>query len=110
MNNTMKYKGFIGSVSYSDEDKVFFGKIIGINGLVNYEGASVKELNQNFKDSVNEYIALCEEENIPSKKSYTGTFNIRIPSEIHARIAELAQESNISLNAFIKDALQKAVM
>ena len=25
--NTLKYKGYIGSVGYSEPDKVFFGKI-----------------------------------------------------------------------------------
>lgn len=42
--NTMNYKGFIGSVAYSEEDNTFFGKIEGINALVNFEGDSVKEL------------------------------------------------------------------
>ena len=31
MKNTLNYKGFIGSVSYSDEDQVLYGKIEGIN-------------------------------------------------------------------------------
>lgn len=42
--NTMRYKGFIGSVAYSEEDNVFFGKVEGINALVNFEGESVSEL------------------------------------------------------------------
>ena len=32
----MTYKGHLGSVNYSDKDQVFFGKIEGINGLVNF--------------------------------------------------------------------------
>ncbi len=108
--NTLKYKGFIGSVAYSDEDKIFFGKILGIDGLVNYEGTSVDELNRNFKEAVNDYIAFCEAEGLPLKKSYTGRFNVRISAEIHARIAELSQQRGISLNAFVKETLQNAVM
>ena len=42
--NTLTYKGYIGSVAFSEKDNVFFGKIEGINGLVNFEGESVKEL------------------------------------------------------------------
>ena len=42
--NSLKYKGFIGSVNFSEADGVFFGKIEGIDGLVNFEGASIKEL------------------------------------------------------------------
>ena len=29
MKDTLKYKDFVGSVHYSDEDEVFFGKIEG---------------------------------------------------------------------------------
>lgn len=35
--NTLSYKGFIGSVGFSENDNVFFGKIEGIDGLVNFE-------------------------------------------------------------------------
>lgn len=41
--NTVNYKGFIGSVAYREEDNTFFGKIEGINALVNFEGDSVFE-------------------------------------------------------------------
>ena len=52
--NTMTYKGYLGSVSFSEKDNVFFGKIEGINGLVNFEGANVKELTEAFHEAVND--------------------------------------------------------
>lgn len=107
--NTMTYKGFIGSVSYSDKDNVFFGKIEGINALVNFEGDSVSELKKAFHDAVNDYIAYCEEEGIPTHKSYTGTLNVRISPETHSKIAILAGKAGISINAFIKQALDKQI-
>lgn len=110
MNNTMKYKGFIGSVQYSDNDKVFFGKVEGIRGLVNFEATSVEELNAEFRSAVDDYIQFCKENNLPIRKSYTGTLNVRIPVEVHTRIAEISQQAGISINAFIKETLSKAVM
>lgn len=107
--NTMKYKGFIGSVAYSEDDNVFFGKVEGINALVNFEGESVSELTQAFHDAVNDYLAFCEEEGISPHKSYTGTLNVRISPETHSRIAILANRTGISINAFIKQALDKQV-
>lgn len=62
--NTMTYKGYIGSVNYSDKDQVFFGKIEGINGLVNFEGESVKELTEAFHETVDDYLSYCEDEGI----------------------------------------------
>lgn len=66
--NTLKYKGFIGSVAFSEADGVFFGKIEGIDGLVNFEGESVAELTNGFHEAVDDYLAYCEEEGIEPHK------------------------------------------
>ena len=76
--NTMTYKGYLGSVAYSEKDQVFFGKIEGINGLVNFEGESVKELTEAFHEAVDDYLAYCEDEGIEPDKSYTGVLNVRL--------------------------------
>ena len=101
--NTLRYKGFIGSVNFSEEDSVFFGKIEGINGMVNFEGQSVQEL------TVDDYLAYCEEEGVQPHKSYSGSLNVRLTPEIHSHIAMLAQRAGISINAFIKQALEKQI-
>ena len=56
--NTMSYKGYLGSVAFSEQDNVFFGKIEVINGLVNYEGESLKELTEAFHEAVDDYLIL----------------------------------------------------
>ena len=105
--NTMTYKGYIGSVNYSDKDQVFFGKIEGINGLVNFEGESVKELTTAFHEAVDDYLAYCEDEGIEPDKSYTGVLNVRLTPNIHRQIAMLALQAGISINAYIKEALEE---
>lgn len=107
--NTLKYKGYIGSVAYSEPDKVFFGKIEGIEGLVNYEGESVQELTAAFHEAVDDYLIFCEEHDWKPQKSYTGAFNVRIAPDTHREIANLAAEAGISINAFVKRALAEAV-
>ena len=57
--NTLRYKGFIGSVNFSEEDSVFFGKIEGINGMVNFEGQSVQELTEAFHGACLLYTSRC---------------------------------------------------
>ncbi len=61
MTDRLKYKDFIGSVHYSAEDEVFYGKIEGVNDLVTFEGNTVAKLNKAFKDAVNDYLELCEQ-------------------------------------------------
>ena len=42
MNNILQHKCYYAEVHFSAEDEVFFGKIIGIDYLVNFEADSVK--------------------------------------------------------------------
>jgi predicted HicB family RNase H-like nuclease len=105
----MTYKGYIGSVAFSEKDNVFFGKIEGINGLVNFEGESVKELTDAFHEAVDDYLAYCEDEGIEPDKSYSGVLNVRLTPAIHRQIAILARQAGLTLNAYIKDALEEKV-
>lgn len=107
--NTLKYNGFLGSVNFSEKDGVFFGKIEGIDGLVNFEGESVKELTDAFHEAVDDYVAYCKAENIEAHKSYSGSLNIRISPETHSYVATLAKQTGMSINAFIKTALEQKV-
>ena len=107
--NTMTYKGYIGSVAYSEKDQVFFGKIEGINGLVNFEGESVKELTEAFHEAVDDYLAYCADEGITPDKSYTGMLNVRLTPAIHRQIAMLALQAGQSINAYIKETLEEKV-
>lgn len=107
--NTLNYNGYIGTVNFSEKDGCFFGKVEGIDGLVNFEGQSVSELTEAFHEAVDDYVAFCEAEGIEPHKSYTGSLNIRINPETHSRIATLAKQAGISINAFIKDAIESKV-
>lgn len=107
--NTMTYKGYLGSVAYSEKDNVFFGKIEGINGLVNFEGESVKELTDAFHEAVDDYLAYCKDEGIEPDKSYSGVLNVRLAPAIHRKIAMLARQAGQTLNAYIKEAIEEKV-
>ena len=107
--NTLKYKGFLGSVAFSEADNVFFGKIEGIDGLVNFEGESVAELTNAFHEAVDDYLEYCREEGIEPHKSYSGSFNVRLTPDLHSRIAYLAKQTGVSINSFIRTALEKQI-
>jgi len=57
----MKYKGYWGSAAYDDDAEVFYGSILGIKDVVTFQGRSVDEIKQVFKDSVNDYLDFCKE-------------------------------------------------
>ena len=107
--NTLNYNGYIGSVAFSERDNVFFGKIEGINGLVNFEGKSVSELTTAFHEAVDDYIEFCRVEGITPHKSYSGSLNIKVSPEEHSRIAIHAKLAGMSISSFVKEAVNKQI-
>lgn len=101
------YKDYIGSVNYSTEDEIFYGKIEGINDLISFEGGSVSELKSAFEDAVRDYIELCNLNGKVPEKMYKGTFNIRIKPELHKQAVQRALGEGKSLNQYIEEAIQE---
>lgn len=108
MNNTMEYKGYIGSVEFSEKDGVFYGKVQGIRSLISYEGTNAGELIADFHESVDDYLAVCEKEGTKPEVPYKGSLNVRFKnSETHRRAALYAIEHEQSLNSFIEKAVEE---
>jgi predicted HicB family RNase H-like nuclease len=113
MSKTMKdyitYKEYIGTVNFSDEDEVFYGKVHGINDLISFEGKSVKELKHSFEESIDDYLATCKEHNKQPNKTFKGSFNVRVSTELHRKASFIASKKSISLNDFVKRAISYAI-
>jgi predicted HicB family RNase H-like nuclease len=109
MKDILKYKGFIGSVHYASEDKVFYGKVEGVNDLITFEGSTVNDIEEGFRYMVDEHIKDCKRKNIPLEKSYKGNLNIRLSPELHKKAAHNASLRGVSLNQYINDAVKKEI-
>jgi len=107
MKDMMKYLEYYGSVHYSDEDRVFYGKIEFVRALVSYEGTDVESLRRAFEDAVDDYLDTCKEQGREPEKPFKGTFNVRIGPELHQRVAVAAAQHGVSLNSFIADVLKR---
>jgi predicted HicB family RNase H-like nuclease len=59
MNDILQYKDYYATVHFSAEDEVFYGKIIGINDHVSFEGTTVKGLKMAFEDAMEDYLETC---------------------------------------------------
>ncbi|MGC4100780.1 type II toxin-antitoxin system HicB family antitoxin [Ferruginibacter sp.] len=105
MNDILQYKDYFASIHYAAADEVFIGKIIGINDLVSFEGTSVRELKRAFKEAVDDYLDTCMELGKEPDKTYKGSFNVRIPSELHRQAAIVSALKNMSLNDFVRYAI-----
>ena len=105
----LEYKGYTGSIEYSPEDNLLYGKVLGIAGLISYEGETGKLLEEDFKEAVNVYLAECKEAGKAPEKPFKGSFNVRIPASLHQKAALLAMETKTSLNNFVVEAIRSRV-
>lgn len=104
----LSYKGYMGSVEYSEEDKCLYGKVQGMrNDSISYEGHTVQELTDDFHGAVDDYLQLCKDKGIKPKKPYSGSLNVRLSPDIHSRAALAASRAGITINAFIKNAVAR---
>lgn len=109
MNGMMEYKGYHAKIEYSSEDKAFVGEVVGIDDMLVFDGQSVQELETMFHASIDDYLELCREIGKEPNKEYRGTFNVRVPAELHRDASIAAQSKNISLNQLVTEALRRYV-
>ena len=106
----LKYKGYTGCVEFNAEDNCLHGKVLGMTkDSITYEGETVNELKADFQNAVDSYIEGCQELGIEPRKPYNGVLNIRIPSAIHEKVALLAIQQGVTVNALIRDAITQKV-
>lgn len=101
----MEYKGYFGTVEFDADAKIFHGDVINTRDVITFQGTTVKEIEQAFQDSVDDYIIWCKEEGVVPEKPYSGKFNVRLSPELHRQIAILAKKKRVSLNSFVEKAI-----
>ena len=109
MKDAIHYKGYVGSVSFSQEDELFHGRVEGVRALLSFEGRSATELIGDFRDTIDEYLAYCAGRGQEPERPYKGSFNVRVGPEVHRRAAETAARRGMSLNAFVENAIRRNI-
>ncbi len=102
----IKYKKYVGKVSYDSDLKVFHGDVIGIKHVITFEGTTPEEIEHNFKEAIEDYLEMCDEEGIKPEKTFSGKFILRLSPDLHEKIAHKALLQNKSLNAYVVDTLR----
>ena len=69
VSNILYYKGYYGKIEYSAEDKVIYGKIMGIHSLISFESESATDSETEFHNAVDDYLSYCEEEGVEPEKT-----------------------------------------
>ena len=105
----MALDGYNARIEYDADLDMFRGEILGLSGGADFYGKSPKELRAEFKKSLQVFLEVCREKGIEPRRSYSGKFNLRIPPELHERLAITAQAEGKSINTLAQEALQRLV-
>jgi len=104
----LKHKGYTGYVVFDDDARIFHGEVVGLRAVITFQGTTVDEIEQAFKDSVDDYLDWCKERKKEPEKAYSGKLNLRMPQELHAQIAVRAAQEGMSVNSYIVHKLKAA--
>lgn len=102
----MKYRGYNAKIEFDDEDRIFTGRIVGINDVVTFHADSVEGLEKAFQESVDDYLDACARLGQQPNKPCSGRLLLRLPPELHAVITASAEMSGVSVNRWVVEAIE----
>jgi len=107
--NMMELDGYKAKIEYDPELDQFRGEILGLNGSADFYGKSPSNLRKEFKNSLEVFLEVCKEKGIKPLKEYSGKFNLRIPPNLHSKIAARATADSKSINQWVSEILKHSV-
>lgn len=107
----MEYRGYAAAIELDDSVGRLHGRVVnsGAYPIATFEATDVEGLRREFQRSIDEYLASCAEDGVEPRKPFSGKLNVRLGPELHQRLARSAAESGMSLNGWIRQALEKSV-
>ena len=106
--DNLKYKGYIGTIQFSENDNCFYGKVLGMKrACITYEGENASELIEDFNGAVDMYLENCQSRGINPEKPYNDILKVHIPSEIHFKVVSYAKSNGTSIDDFILNMIEK---
>ena len=104
----LKYKGYTGQVEFDDESGIFHGEVLDLRDVITFQGRSVEEIEQAFRDSIDDYLDFCQAQGEEPDKPFSGRLMLRLPSQLHRVTYVRARREGKSLNQWIAEKLEQA--
>lgn len=108
MKNVLTYRGYTARVEFDPRDNLFVGRVLGLPEAITFHGETVAELTRSFHAAVDHYVADCEATGRKPHKPYSGKLMLRLPPEVHAHAARMAEAHGKSINQWAAEVLVQA--
>ncbi len=106
---TLKYKGYVGIPEVDAEAGVIRGRVANTRDMITFQGQTVAETEQAFRDSVDDYLAFCAERGEEPEKPFSGKFLVRVSPSVHQALFLEAERAGMSLNELVKQFLAQGI-
>ena len=106
--NMLRHKDYLATIELDSDAGIFHGEVINTRAVLTFHGSSLDELKSAFADTIADYEDWCRERGKEPERPYSGSLTLRMPPELHRRVAEAAVRAGKSLNRFIKETLEHA--
>lgn len=104
----LDYKGYTGRVEFDSEAGLFHGEVLDTRDVITFQGTTVDELDQAFRDSLDDYLDFCSERGEEPDKPFSGRLMVRLSSDLHRKLFVEARRDGKSLNQLISDRLARS--
>ena len=68
----MKYKDFTGHVEFDADAGIFHGEVLDTRDVITFHSTSVAELEQAFRESIDDYLEFCAQRGEKPDKPFSG--------------------------------------
>ncbi len=106
----MKYKGYNAAVSFDYEAGVFHGEVVDTRDVIVFEGDSVARLEEEFRFSIDDYLAACAERGSTPDRPFSGRIPLRLSPDFHRAAMTAAKAEGKSLNAWLSETIERAAI
>jgi predicted HicB family RNase H-like nuclease len=103
----MNYKGYTASIDYSDEEGCLIGEVVGIRHIILFRGSTLSEINETFKEMIDEYLENCKNGIEPNKPPTE--IMVPFPPELYALAHVKAESAGVTVRQFMHTAVQQFV-
>ena len=109
MSNTMVIDGYRAVIAFDTDIDMFRGEFLELNGGADFYAKDVAGLKREGSTSLKVFLDMCREDGVEPRRRFSGKFNLRLPSDLHAAIATAAAAEGKSLNQWVMDELRAGV-
>jgi predicted HicB family RNase H-like nuclease len=102
---TVTYKGYTGKLELDLEENLISGMVIDIKDVIDFHGKTIEEAVNCFHESIDDYLAFCQELGEEPEKPFSGKLPYRTTPEIHRKIYLAATKAGKSINAWMDEIL-----